>query len=128
MNNLGLNSPATKQQAYAITQKFVDTINLRDAKALWLEFGISNAVAEEIHESIDEYFEQGTKLSLAPEEHAFDIKEHQRPFIDMYETNDKTVGLECILFANGSPGEAILHTEISASEGRIQLHYKYIGS
>jgi hypothetical protein len=118
----------TKQQAYAIVKRFVDTIDLRDTKALELEFGVSRALAEEIYESVDEYFDQGTKLSLAPEEHAFDIKGDQRPFIDAYETNDKALGLECVLFANGRPEEAILHVEVSESEGGVKLYYKYIGS
>ncbi|WJV23180.1 MULTISPECIES: hypothetical protein [Pseudomonas] len=122
-----MNTP-TKQQAYAITKKFVDAIDLRDTKALEHDFGVSSAVAEEIYESIDEYFEQGTKLSIAPEEHAFDVKGNQRPFIDAYETDDKALGLECVFFANGSPGEAILHIEVSESDGGIKLYYKYIGS
>jgi len=121
-------STPTNQQAYAKLKELVEAIDVRDSQALQQEFGISYAVADEIYESIDEYFDKGTKLSIAPEETAFDSRGQQRPFIDAYETNDKALGLECVLFANGAPGEAILHIEVSESDGQLSVYYKYVGS
>ncbi|RON69739.1 hypothetical protein [Pseudomonas fluorescens] len=117
----------TNEQAYAKLKELVEAIDDRDSQALLNDFGISSAVAEEIFESIDEYFPEGAKLSIAPEKTAFDSRK-PRPFIDAYETDDKGLGLECILFANGEPGEAILHAEVAASDGKLSLSYKYIGS
>ncbi|MBU6956901.1 hypothetical protein KRR23_03965 [Pseudomonas sp. CVAP len=121
-------STPTNQQAYTKAKEFVEAINLRDSKALLQGSRISNAVADEIYESIDDYFEKGTKLSIAPEEKAFDSHRRQRPFIDTYETNGKALGLECVIFADGKPSEAILHIEVSESNGQLAVYYKYIGS
>ncbi|WP_213941372.1 hypothetical protein [Pseudomonas sp. dw_612] len=121
-------STPTNQQAYAKTKLLVEAIDRRDSPTLERDFEISNAVADEIYESIDDYFDKGTKISIAPEETAFDSRAQHRPFIDAYETNDKALGLECVLFANGAPGEAILHLEVSESNGQLTVYYKYIGS
>lgn len=117
----------TNEQAYARLKELVAAIDVRDSKALLDDFGISSAVAEEIYESIDEYFPQRPKLSIAPQDTAFDSRK-PRPFIDAYETDNKGLGLECVLFANGQPGEAILHAEVTANEGKPSVSYKYIGS
>ncbi|MGF6207059.1 hypothetical protein [Pseudomonas frederiksbergensis] len=121
-------STPTNQQAYAKTKLLVEAIDRRDSPALERDFGISSAVADEIYESIDDYFDKGTKISIAPEEKAFDSRAQHRPFIDAYETDGKALGLECILFANGAPGEAIFHLEVSESNGQLAVYYKYIGS
>ncbi|RON06238.1 hypothetical protein [Pseudomonas brassicacearum] len=121
-------STPTNQQVYAKAKELVEAIGLRDSEALQQDFRITNAVADEIYESIDAYFDKGTKLSIAPEETAFDSFGQQRPFIDAYETNDKALGLECVIFADGTPSEAILHIEVSESNGQLAVYYKYIGS
>lgn len=118
----------TNQQTYAKTKLLVEAIDRRDSPTLERDFGISDVIADEIYESIDDYFGKGAKISIAPEEKAFDSSAHHRPFIDTYETNGKALGLECVLFANGAPGEAILHLEVSESNGQLALYYKYIGS
>ena len=118
----------TQAQAYAKAKSFVETIDRRDTPALMRDFAIADAVADEIYASIDEYFSPGTTIAIAPEETAFDTNGRDRPFIDAYETSSKALGLECVLWANGAPGEAILHLEISQREGELVVYYKYIGS
>ncbi|NUA30688.1 hypothetical protein [Cupriavidus basilensis] len=118
----------TRQQAYDEAKRFIETIGLRDAQALQHKFGIASAVAEEIFECIDEYFDEGAILSIAPLEVAFDSRTQKRPCIDVYETNGKALGMECVLFENGRPGEAILHIEVSENNEKLDLYYKYIGS
>ncbi len=118
----------TRQQAYDEAKRFIETIGLWDAPALQHKFGISGAVANEIFECIDEYFDEGASLSIAPLEAAFDSRTQKRPWIDVYETNVKALGMECVLFENGRPGEAILHIEVSENGEKLDLYYKYIGS
>jgi hypothetical protein len=118
----------TNHQAYAKTKLLVEAIDRRDSSTLEQNFGISSAVADEIYECIDDYFTKGTKISIAPEEKAFDSSKQGRPYIDVYETNEKALGLECVLFADGAPGEANLHLEVSEVNGILMVYYKYIGS
>ncbi|MGN4047993.1 hypothetical protein [Pseudomonas sp. SM4] len=121
-------STPTNHQAYAKTKSLVEAINRRDSSTLEQNFGISSAVADEIYECIDEFFDKATSISIAPEEKAFDSSKQGRPYIDVYETNEKALGLECVLFADGAPGEAILHLEVSEVNGELMVYYKYIGS
>lgn len=121
-------SMPTNQQTYAKIKKLVEAVDVQDFQALQQKFGTSNTVAGEMYESINDYFDIGTKLTIAPEEKAFDSHGQRRPFIDTYETNDKALGLECVLFANGVPSEVILHVEISQNNGQLVVYYKYVGS
>ncbi|WP_347900793.1 hypothetical protein [Pseudomonas purpurea] len=114
-------------QTHAIVKKFVDVIARRDSDALQGDFKIASVVAEEIYEDIEGYFGESKGISIAGLEQAFELR-GQRPFIDVYETHDKTLGLECVLFDNGVPGEAILHVEVKQFDGQFELSYKYIGS
>ncbi|PTS99760.1 hypothetical protein DBR24_12150 [Pseudomonas sp. HMWF006] len=115
-------------RAYVKVKKLVITISQRDSQALQRDFGISTAVADEIYEAIDHYFDRGTKISMCPEMEAFVSCTKQRPFVDIYEADDGALGLECILFADGKPSEAILHVEVSETDSQLSLYYKYIGS
>lgn len=115
-------------RAYVKVKQLVITINQRDSQALQRDFGISTAVADEICEAIDDYFDRGTKVSICPEMEAFESRGKQRPFVDVYETDDGALGLECILFADGELSEAILHVEVSETDSQLSLYYKYIGS
>lgn len=117
----------THAQAYAKAKSFVEAIDRRDTPMLKRDFAITDAVADEIYASLHEYFAPGTTIAIAPEETAFDTNGRDRPFIDAYETSSKALGLECVLWANGAPGEAILHLEISQREGELVVYYKYIG-
>ncbi|MGT2428270.1 hypothetical protein ACU4HD_05485 [Cupriavidus basilensis] len=83
---------------------------------------------EEMFECIDAYFDKGAIISIAPLEAAFDSRMRKRPCIDGYETNGKVLGMECVLFENGMPGEAILHIEVSEDNERLDLYYQYTGS
>ena len=117
-----------RQQAYAQAAAFVHTLDLRDRLALQRDWSLSPGVADEIIEMLDSYFTVHQALSLAPLAEAFVPGKSGRPAVDVYATNCGPLGLECLLLADGKPGEAILHLEMSGDDGALRLHYQYIGS
>ncbi|OEZ93523.1 hypothetical protein JAB8_06390 [Janthinobacterium sp. HH106] len=117
-----------RELAYAQAAAFVQTLNGRDPVALQRDWGLSPAVAAEIVDMLDSYFAASEALSLTPLAHAFVPGKGGRPGVDVYATGDGPLGLECLLLADGKPGEAILHLEMSGHDGALRLHYRYIGS
>lgn len=117
-----------RQQAYARAAAFVQTLDRRDPVALQRDWALSPAVAGEIIEMLDSYFAAGQALALAPLAHAFVPGKGGRPAVDVYATDAGPLGMECLLLADGKPGEAILHLEMSGHDGALRLHYHYIGS
>ena len=117
-----------RQQAYAQAAVFVQTLDLRDPVALQRDWSLSAGVAEEILEMLDSYFSANQALSLAPLAEAFVPGKGGRSAIDVYATDAGPLGLECMLLADGKPGEATLHLEMSGADGALRLHYQYIGS
>ena len=117
-----------RQQAYAQAAAFVHTLDRRDPVALQRDWSLSPAVAEEILEMLDSYFSANQALSLAPLAQAFMPGKGGRPAVDVYATDAGPLGLECLLLADGKPGEATLHLEMSGHDGALRLHYHYIGS
>jgi hypothetical protein len=115
-----------RQLAYAQAAAFVQTLDKRDPVALQRDWAMPPAVAEEIVEMLDSYFAPGQALSLAPLTQV--PGKGGRPAVDMYATDAGPLGLECLLLADGKPGEAILHLEMSGHDGALRLHYRYIGS
>jgi hypothetical protein len=117
-----------RQLAYAQAAAFVQTLDRRDPVALQREWGLSSGVAGEIVDMLDSYFAAGQALSLAPLAQAFVPGKGGRPGVDVYAAGDGPLGLECLLLADGKPGEAILHLEVAGHDGALRLTYKYIGS
>lgn len=117
-----------RQLAYAQAAAFVQTLDRRDPVALQRDWGLSPAVAAEIVDMLDSYFARAAALSLAPLAQAFVPGKGGRPGVDVYATDAGPLGLECLLLADGKPGEAILHLEMSGHDGALRLHYRYIGS
>lgn len=117
----------TQQQAYVAAQALLDAIDRRDALALGQRFLISDAVLEELYECLDDYFEPGTRLTLAPQALAFAERGGQRRFIDLYEQSDQTQALECVLFAEGVPSEVALYLRLYEVDGQWRAQYQYIG-
>lgn len=117
-----------RQQAYAQAAAFVYTLDLRDPVALQRDWSLSPGVADEIIEMLDSYFSANQALSLAPLAEAFVPGKGGRPAVDVYATDCGPLGLECLLLADGKPGEAILHLAMSGHDGALRLHYQYIGS
>ncbi|NHQ90826.1 hypothetical protein [Janthinobacterium lividum] len=117
-----------RQLAYAQAAAFVRTLDGRDPVALQRDWGLSAAVADEVIEMLDSYFAARQTLSLAPLAQAFVPGKGGRPAVDMYATDAGLLGMECLLLADGKPGEAILHLEMSGHDGALRLHYHYIGS
>ncbi|OEZ86188.1 hypothetical protein JAB6_17710 [Janthinobacterium sp. HH104] len=117
-----------RQLAYAQAAAFVQTLDGRDPVALQRDWGLSPGVADEIIEMLNSYFAADQALSLAPLAQAFVSGKGGRPAVDVYATDAGPLGLECRLLANGKPGEAILHLEMSGHDGALRLHYRYIGS
>ena len=117
-----------RQQAYAQAVAFVHTLDRRDRLALQRDWSLSPGVADEIIEMLDSYFSVHQALSLAPLAEAFVPGKGGRPAVDVYATDCGPLGLECLLLADGKPGEAILHLEMCSDDGALRLHYQYIGS
>ncbi|PLY39804.1 hypothetical protein CSZ94_24310 [Janthinobacterium sp. ROICE36] len=117
-----------RQQAYAQAAAFVHTLDRRDPVALQRDWSLSPAVAEEIVEMLDSYFAANQALSLVPLAQAFVQGKGGRPAVDVYATDAGPLGMECLLLADGKPGEATLHLAMSGHDGALRLHYHYIGS
>ena len=117
-----------RQLAYAQAAAFVQTLDGRDPVALQRDWGLSSAVADELIEMLDSYFAANQALSLAPLAEAFVPGKGGRSAVDVYATDCGPLGLECLLLADGKPGEAVLHLEMSGHDGALRLHYQYIGS
>lgn len=117
-----------RQQAYALADAFVRTLDRRDPAALQRDWAISPPVASEIIGMLDSYFTADQRLSLAPLAQAFAPGKGGRPAVDVYATHDGPLGMECALQADGKPCEAILHLQVSGHDGALRLHYHYIGS
>ena len=117
-----------RQQAYTQAAAFVHTLDLRDRLALQRDWSLSPGVADEIVEMLDSYFAANQALSLAPLAEAFVPGKGGRPAVDVYATDCGPLGLECLLLADGKPGEATLHLAMSGHDGALRLHYQYIGS
>jgi hypothetical protein len=117
-----------RQLAYAQAAAFVQTLDRRDPVALQRDWGLSPGLAGEIVDMLDSYFAAGQALSLAPLAQAFVPGKGGRPPVDVYATDAGPLGLECLLLADGKPGEAILHLEVAGHDGALRLTYKYIGS
>ncbi|MGX9782545.1 hypothetical protein [Janthinobacterium lividum] len=117
-----------RQLAYAQAAAFVQTLDGRDPVALQRDWGLSPGVADEIIEMLDSYFAASQTLSLAPLAQAFVPGKGGRPAVDVYATDAGPLGLECLLLADGKPGEATLHLEMSGHDGALRLHYHYMGS
>ncbi len=121
-------SGSLRQLAYAQAAAFVQTLDGRDPVALQRDWGLSSAVADELIEMLDSYFAADQVLSLAPLAQACVPGKAGRPAVDVYATDAGPLGLECLLLADGKPGEAVLHLEMSGHDGVLRLHYRYIGS
>lgn len=117
-----------RQLAYAQAAAFVQTLDRRDLVALQRDWGLSPGVADEIIEMLDSYFAANEALSLAPLAQAFVPGKGGRLAVDVYATDAGPLGLECMLLADGQPGEATLYLEMSGHDGALRLHYRYIGS
>lgn len=124
----GTVTDSLRQQAYALATAFVRTLDRRDPVALQRDWAVSPALADEIAGMLGSYFTAEQALSLAPLADAFAPGRGGRPAVDVYATSAGSLGLECLLFADGRPGEAILHLDVAGRDGDLRLHYNYIGS
>lgn len=107
-----------RQLAYAQAAAFVQTLDGRDPVALQRDWGLSPGVADEIIEMLDSYFAASQTLSPAPLAQAFVPGKGGRPAVDVYATDAGPLGLECLLLADGKPGEATLHWKCPATTAR----------
>ena len=119
----------TKKLIYDKLEYFLSLLSSGDADSLYKIFAISKPLFDEIEESLIEYFNVIPALSLAPFETAFQRIGNARPFFDIYEMNEKNhFGIECVIFANKTETEAILHVEFEEAGADFKFQYKYIGS
>ncbi|MGE8283260.1 MAG: hypothetical protein ACN6PX_05265 [Stenotrophomonas lactitubi] len=110
---------------YAALQKFVAAISARNREVLSERFLVPVDVIDEIFEAISDYFDEGVVLTV-PMTGMAAIPGDSRPPVDAYRANAETVIVDCVLFADGIPDEAILHVEFLDDSDR--LHYRYVGS
>lgn len=115
-------------QVQGLLERFLDAVNARDHVALQRDWAVPPAVAAELYEDLDSYFPAGQTITVAPRHLAGATAAGGRPVVDSYRKHDDTLGLECVLFGDGVPGEAILHVDIHDQAGVLSLHYRYIGS
>ncbi|MDD1014839.1 hypothetical protein [Pseudomonas rubra] len=120
-----MDAPLTDHE-YEVLHDFVSAIACRDSQTLRQRYEISPAVIEEIYESLDDYFPDAPSLTISARNQAQQQARGGRPFIDNFQTNEANTGIECILFANGCPSEAILHAELTTNDSTTRLHFKYI--
>lgn len=130
-------STPTLQQAYPLIVALVAALGVGDSAALQHLCAVSGAVSDEMLADVDDYFAPGSILSVAPLvpliplislASALPLHAGGRPAIDSYVTHAGALGVECVLYADCRPSEAILHVEVSAQGGSLALYYKYIGS
>lgn len=92
---------------------FVSCISSADIERLEKEFGVSQAVFSEIQQCLEDFLGADFSVSIAPLKKAFESSNNSRGNIDIYEMNDEgRVGVECVLWADGIPTEAVLHVEM----------------
>jgi len=115
-------------QQYSALSNLINSISKRDSATLSSEFNISQEIQEEIIESLENYYDTSTILTAPPKDRASESAGGGRSFIEAFHMNDGAIGIECILFADGEPGEAIIHIEMSTNTTNPKLTYKYIGS
>lgn len=116
------------RQVQGLLERFLNAVNARDHVALQRDWSVSPAVAAELYEDLDSYFPAGQTITVAPRDLAGAAAATGRPMVDGYRKHDDALGLECVLFGDGVPGEAILHVDIHDQAGVLSLHYRYIGS
>lgn len=123
--NTSLNDPA-----YKAISEFLNALNTMDKRTLESRFGVTEPILDEICESLDDYFGRKPDISLAPIEVAFSGKRGARPYIDLFEMDDRqSWGAECVLWVDGkAEKEPILHVELRRASDNLDLRYKYIGS
>ncbi|QBF27840.1 hypothetical protein EXN22_19915 [Pseudomonas tructae] len=120
-----MDAPLTDHE-YEVLHDFVSAISCRDSETLRLRHQISPAVIEEIYEALDDCFPDARSLAICARNQAQQQIGGGRPFIDNFQTNEANTGIECILFADGCPSEAILHAELKTNDSTTRLHFKYI--
>ncbi|MDG9931231.1 MULTISPECIES: hypothetical protein [unclassified Pseudomonas] len=104
-------------------------ISSENIERLEKEFGVSQAVFSEIQECLEDFLGAVFSVSIAPLNKAFESSNNSRGNIDIYEMNDEgRVGVECILWVDGVPTEAVLHVEMEEKNYVYNISYKYIGS
>lgn len=119
-----LDTVITEDQ-YSALARFVAAISARDGRTLSAQFLVSEDIVDEIFEAVSDYYDEGVALTVPSPEVAA-IPGGPRMLVEAYQTNYGTVIVECVMFADGVRGEAILHVEFVDDSDR--LHYRYIGS
>ena len=115
-------------QVHDLLERFLDTVNTRDRVALQRDWAMAPAVAEELYQDLDSYFPARPAITVAPRDLANKTVAGGRPMLDAFLRHDHMLVLECVLFGDGVPGEAILHVDIRHTAGVLSLHYRYTGS
>lgn len=115
-------------QQYQVLLDLIDSISKKDNITLSTKFNLTQEIQDEIAECLDNYYDPATRLTAPPLDRAAEPAGGGRSLIEVFYMNDGSFGIECILYANGNPGEAILHAEMTPDPENPKISYKYIGS
>ena len=113
---------------YRLVEDFVATISDNNQTKLLNDFDLPPAVHEEIRECLENYFDSTETLTAPPRARQTEITDDERCLVEAFHMNDGNIGIECVIFANNIPSEAILHLELTKNAENPKLIYKYIGS
>lgn len=120
---------AGNEQAHALTASFLQALRDEDATTLRTVFGVFPAVHEEIRECLRDYAIALSSVGIAPLTTAFVDESNGRPWMEMYPfAQPGCHGIDCVVFADGRPTEAVLHGEILLDADGVRWRYRFIGS
>lgn len=124
-----MNNQILKNKIYDILNDFVKAINEKNTNELKEKFSVDQYIFDEIIKNLNEYFGEQLPIQISPLEKFSEINDGERPNIDIFEMNEpQTWGIECVIWRNGEPQEAILHVEVFGEIDDLEFRYKYIGS
>lgn len=115
------------EKQYNLIKHLINSISNQDTAAL-LKLNLSIDIQEEITECLEIYYDSTTTLTAPPLVRSSESADGGRSLIECFYMNDGNIGIECILFADGKAGEAILHAELTSDTVNPKISYKYIGS
>ncbi len=118
-------SQSLERTQHAQLSKFIKAISARDTATLASQFALSQKIISEIYELIPTYF--STKLKLSAPPNTQNPEKTNTPLTTIYDTSDGDIAVECFIFENNEPSEAILHVSFFA-HSPDKLIYEFIDS
>lgn len=117
--------PVLDSTKHTQLNNFINAISARDTTTLASHFSLSQKIISEIYDLIPTYFSTNSKLSAPPNTQS--TYKTNIPLITIYDTGDGDIAVECFIFENNEPSEAILHVSFFA-HSPDKLIYEFIDS